>query len=227
MRRFVYLPLLLAVVAGASCSRPTEWREHISKPGGFRVLFPRAPSHSVQHENSDSIVMHTLSANDDGSSTVFEVDYCDFARSSPPNASSGAAPPDVVESAKAEPGLLQPGADDVDAKTAAPLRQALANASRPEVVLQSACEGTVENYHGTTKSNAPLVLDGFPGRELVFSGRYQNRPASVRARIYLVESRLYYLIVTRYDAEVEIADAARFFDSFRRIAIEDDGDAIE
>jgi hypothetical protein len=83
----------------------------------------------------------------------------------------------------------------------------------PEERLDRACNGALRALEATQVSRKPVRLDGqYPGRELVAG--WEGREGRVRARFYLVDGRLYQVVVNGPRWWAESATADRFLESF-------------
>lgn len=84
--------------------------------------------------------------------------------------------------------------------------------SDPETMLDGARDGAVANVQGTLLSELIISLEGHPGREIkveVAGGEY-----TLQARIFLVDSRLYQILVGTPIDDAFSTDVDRFLDSF-------------
>jgi hypothetical protein len=91
---------------------------------------------------------------------------------------------------------------------------ALVRGNPAEALLDGAREGGLAKVAGgKLKAEQKIQRGGHPGRDLlieVMGGRY-----FIRDRLYLVEGRLYQLIVAGPEEFVRGPDAGKFFDSFK------------
>jgi hypothetical protein len=85
----------------------------------------------------------------------------------------------------------------------------------PAMILDGGRDGAVGNVGGTLVSEDQIELDGNPGRSLVIDAETDDgQAATINARIYLVENRLYQaLVVVPKDGEDKV-DIQGFLDSF-------------
>lgn len=81
----------------------------------------------------------------------------------------------------------------------------------PDAILDGARDGSVMNMQGTLIKEERITLDGHAGRAFQASARGNS---FVETRMYLVDRRLYMLMVVRQDRE-EDKDAAKFLSSFK------------
>lgn len=79
-------------------------------------------------------------------------------------------------------------------------------------ILDGAVDGAVNNVGGKLLDEIELEYEGYPGREIEVS--VGSKKASVRARIYLVDKRLYQLMVVGKRDQVTESRVYDFFDSF-------------
>ncbi len=98
---------------------------------------------------------------------------------------------------------------DYDPKLIALLRQASGGGMQQLVV--AAAKKIVADVGGALASEAPIMLHDPPGKDITMELQGGGR---ARARVYLVGSRLYRLVVSQQGAELAVADVERFFDSF-------------
>lgn len=89
--------------------------------------------------------------------------------------------------------------------------QGLIQSANVEALLNGARDGAAANVSGTLVSERRIGLSGHPGREI----EIRISGGIVKARIYLVGSRLYQLIVVEQSGTESSANQARFFDSFQ------------
>jgi hypothetical protein len=90
-------------------------------------------------------------------------------------------------------------------------KEALAK-SKPDELLDGARNGAVEKVKGKLELEEKVTMNGFPGRELKISA-----PGDLKltARIYMVKSRLYQIIVVAPKAKEIAGNTKRFLDSFK------------
>jgi hypothetical protein len=81
-------------------------------------------------------------------------------------------------------------------------------------LLDGAMNGGVQALKGTVLSEKNLTLDGFPGKEAKVK---VSSPTSgeFTVRIFLVENRLYQIMVGGTTGKIDQAGATRFLDSFK------------
>ena len=85
----------------------------------------------------------------------------------------------------------------------------------PQALLDSSRDGAVSNLGGTLVSEEVIDLAGNPGRSLVISAAAnQEQAATINSRIYLVDNRLYQVLVVAPEGEETPDDASLFLDSF-------------
>lgn len=84
-----------------------------------------------------------------------------------------------------------------------------------EETLDSARDGAVARIKGKLLSEVKVTMDGAAGRELFIAG--EGEPLNVRARMAMVDGRLYVLQALSVGPlhDVPDPDADRFFNSFR------------
>jgi hypothetical protein len=98
---------------------------------------------------------------------------------------------------------------DYDQNLIALLRQASGGGTQPIIV--AAGKKLAADLDGTTASESPIMLHDHPGTDITIELQAGGR---ARARVYLVGNRLYRLVVSKPGAELPVADAERFLDSF-------------
>ena len=81
--------------------------------------------------------------------------------------------------------------------------------------LDGARDGAIKNVGGTQKSSSASTLAGkYPGREFS-AGITQPTEGLLRARIYLVGTRLYQVMVIGIDSYANSSEATAFLNSFK------------
>ncbi|MEB3268221.1 MAG: hypothetical protein VKJ09_06760 [Leptolyngbya sp.] len=85
----------------------------------------------------------------------------------------------------------------------------------PATMLNGSRDGAVGNVGGTLISEDEIELGGNPGRSLVIDAQTEDgQAATVNARIYLVDNRLYQVLVVVPKGEEDKVDIQGFLDSF-------------
>lgn len=88
--------------------------------------------------------------------------------------------------------------------------------SDPENMLDGSRNGAVSNVNGKLVLESKVSLDGNPGREIVIDAKTgAGQDATVKARIYLVGSRLYQVMVIGPKGQISSADMDEFLQSFK------------
>lgn len=90
----------------------------------------------------------------------------------------------------------------------------MVNQTAPEELLDSSRDGAVNNLGGTLVSEEVIDLQGNPGRSLVINTEGQNQAATINSRIYLVDNRLYQILVVTPQGGEAAAAADQFLNSF-------------
>jgi hypothetical protein len=88
----------------------------------------------------------------------------------------------------------------------------------PEAVLAGARDGAANNVNGTVVDERPIELNGFPGLEFAVEipeASSVSGGARYRARLFLVNNRLYQVIYVAPTADESSADYQKLFDSFQ------------
>ena len=97
---------------------------------------------------------------------------------------------------------------------------ALAVGSDPAMALAGSRDTWVKRINGKLVSSSPLKLAGkHPGMQFTAEGRYQDRPAIVEGRLYLVDQRLYQVIALTRKGEIPQGVVNRYLESFRLIPV--------
>ncbi len=87
--------------------------------------------------------------------------------------------------------------------------------SDPQQVLNGSRDGAVQNVGGTLVSEESIDLDGNPGKALVIDTTTDTGDAAtVNARLYLVDNRLYQILVVVPKGGEESTSTEAFLDSF-------------
>ncbi len=85
----------------------------------------------------------------------------------------------------------------------------------PQALLDSSRDGAVNNLGGTLISEEVIDLEGNPGRSLVISANAnQEQAATINSRIYLVDNRLYQVLVVSPEGADTVEDSTTFLESF-------------
>ena len=87
----------------------------------------------------------------------------------------------------------------------------------PEELLNGTRDGAVGNVNGTLQKETSISIDGFPGRDLEFSAIIEAKFVSARARIYLVENRLYQVLALEESSTGVSDEMIAFIDSFKLV----------
>lgn len=82
----------------------------------------------------------------------------------------------------------------------------------PDELLNGARDGAVGNVKGKLVSETKITMNGAPGRELRIEA---PGDLNLTARIYLVNQRLYQVLVVAPKAKEGEAEAKKFLDSFK------------
>jgi len=91
----------------------------------------------------------------------------------------------------------------------------IVNQTDPQVLLDSSRDGAVSNLGGTVVSEEVIDLEGNPGRSLVINTEAnQDQAATINSRIYLVDNRLYQILVVAPDNSADAEVSQSFLDSF-------------
>ena len=88
----------------------------------------------------------------------------------------------------------------------------------PQVILDGVKEGVLETTAGTVDHEEPLLLEGHPGLDLTISATTSGIAMRQRVHAYVVDGRLYQLIVVAPTWSGANSREQDFFDSFRLLA---------
>jgi len=90
--------------------------------------------------------------------------------------------------------------------------EALVQNTDPEGILDGARDGAVAKVQGKLLSESFIDLDNHPGREIKVES--SDRTATLRARVYLVNNRLYQTVWAGPKEDSSSEEVDRFLDSF-------------
>ncbi|GIV97331.1 MAG: hypothetical protein KatS3mg057_1988 [Herpetosiphonaceae bacterium] len=90
-------------------------------------------------------------------------------------------------------------------------------AAGPDAVLDGAAGGAISNVNGTVLNEREISISGYPGREIEVQipKTAENDEGTAKARIYLVDARLYQVLVLGTKGKLSTEDADRFLNSFK------------
>jgi hypothetical protein len=92
----------------------------------------------------------------------------------------------------------------------------LAQPDRLEKMLDGARDGAVGSAQGRLVSEGRITLEGHPGRELVIETGAQAAPAArLQGHLFMVQNRLYQIMVVVPRAEKVPREAEQFLQSFK------------
>jgi hypothetical protein len=86
----------------------------------------------------------------------------------------------------------------------------LASGGTPDNLLDSLADRKITGV----KKKDKIAWAGYPGLEVLANGRERDLPMTVTYRLYLVERRVYFLVVAHPKGKEDSAALRRFFDSF-------------
>ena len=95
--------------------------------------------------------------------------------------------------------------------------QKIINESDPAKLLDGTRDGAVSNVLGSLVNETELDFHGYPARELEIE---VPQKATVRARLILIDNRLYQVMVVSQSARILDRKGSEFLDSFRVDGIE-------
>jgi hypothetical protein len=88
----------------------------------------------------------------------------------------------------------------------------------PEKVLDGGRDGAKANLKGEIISETRMTFAGHPAREFTIAGDVEGQKLLYHTRIVLIGTRLYQLQIVRVgETPVDLADAIRFFASFKPV----------
>ncbi|MBI5564917.1 MAG: hypothetical protein HY870_08485 [Chloroflexi bacterium] len=87
--------------------------------------------------------------------------------------------------------------------------------SNPEQMLDGGRDCAAANLKGQVISEDKLTLDTHPGREFTINATANNLAVTVQARMYLVENRLYQIMLVTPKSEFNRTEADSFLKSFK------------
>ncbi len=87
--------------------------------------------------------------------------------------------------------------------------------SERDAFLKKQCNATVRNHNGAIRTTKSITVDGNPGREIVADLPVVGGGSAVlRAKIILVDKRVYQVISLAFEKQADRAEIATFLDSF-------------
>jgi len=93
---------------------------------------------------------------------------------------------------------------------------ALVKMNDPQKLLDGARDGNIGSFQGKIVEEKKITIDGFPGRELTVDARLKNTiDANMRARFYIVNNRLYQIMVIGEKGKISTTDMDSFLQSFK------------
>ncbi len=95
------------------------------------------------------------------------------------------------------------------------LPAAILEASPADPMLDGACDGQVSSVNGTEVSRQEITLGAYPGRDLEIRVDNTDGITTLHSRIFLVEDKLYQVMVVGRDGQSAAADTTKFLDSFK------------
>jgi len=95
------------------------------------------------------------------------------------------------------------------------LPAAILELSSADPMLDGACEGQVSSVNGTEVSRQTISLGAYPGRELEIRVDDADGIKTLHTRIYLVEDKLYQVLVVGGEDQSGAEDTIKFLDAFK------------
>jgi hypothetical protein len=84
-----------------------------------------------------------------------------------------------------------------------------------ETMLDDGRDGMVATYNGTVVKDEKIKLGDHPGRAVTIEADAQGVTVKIISRFYLVDNRLYQLMIVGMKDKINEADATKFLDSFK------------
>ncbi|MBD3673187.1 MAG: hypothetical protein HUJ26_06635 [Planctomycetaceae bacterium] len=86
----------------------------------------------------------------------------------------------------------------------------------PQIILDACVQGAVKSRRGKLVSEEKIKLNGHPGRDISFTGEADGEPLMVWHRCYLVENRLFQVMVmAKKENQPTQKDVQKFLTSFQ------------
>lgn len=85
----------------------------------------------------------------------------------------------------------------------------------PQKLLQGARDGVARQFRGYVEKEAAITLGEYPGLEIRIQGTSEKINLDIRSRFYLVKNRLYQLNIIVQRGYEGLADAGKYFGSFK------------
>jgi len=98
------------------------------------------------------------------------------------------------------------------------LPAAILEVSSPDPMLDGACNGQVSSTGGTEVSRKEITLGTYPGRELEIRVEDTSGIKTLHTYIYLVEDKLYQILVVGGKDQSTAPDTIKFLDSFKLLS---------
>jgi hypothetical protein len=95
------------------------------------------------------------------------------------------------------------------------LPAAMLEASSSGPMLDGACDGQVSGVSGTEVSRQEIALGAYPGRDLEIRVENADGITTLHTRIYLVENKLYQILVVGREGQSTSPDTIKYLDSFK------------
>ena len=84
-----------------------------------------------------------------------------------------------------------------------------------QLLLDGAIQGAFGNVGGTVESQTNITLDGFPGIEATGSFSFEGEDGAMKARVYVVNERIYQIYVAEQGGQSNSESVDRFLNSFK------------
>ena len=93
--------------------------------------------------------------------------------------------------------------------------------SDPIKILEGSRDGASQSVSGKVTSDKPISLDRHPGREITVEGKDENgQSVTIKSRIFLVDNRLYQIMVISPQRNFDNNAADTFLQSFKLLGSE-------
>jgi len=92
---------------------------------------------------------------------------------------------------------------------------AVIEAASPAALLNGARDGQAKAVNGTLVNEQEITLGAYPGRDVEILVENSDGTSSLRSRTFLVEDRLYQVMVVGPKGQSSSPDTIKFLDSFK------------
>jgi len=92
---------------------------------------------------------------------------------------------------------------------------AVIEAASPAALLNGARDGQAKAVNGTLVNEQEITLGAYPGRDLEIRAEDADGIKTLHTRIYMVEDKLYQILVVGLEGQSAAEDTIKFLDSFK------------